>query len=88
MNKRQSLPDFPFALLVTTGQDKFGKHRRLGISKINFKVTPQNNGEILIIENTFREKGGPTFESTASPSQRGYAEPAIVNTLVEMMNKY
>ncbi len=30
----------------------------------------------------------PTFESTASPFQRGYAQPAIVNGLVEMMNKY
>jgi hypothetical protein len=30
----------------------------------------------------------PTFESTASPFQRGYAEPAIVNNLVEMISKH
>jgi neutral ceramidase len=30
----------------------------------------------------------PTFASTASPLQRGHAEPAIVNGLVEMMKKY
>ncbi len=27
----------------------------------------------------------PTFAATASPLQRGYAEPAIVNGLVDMM---
>jgi neutral ceramidase len=30
----------------------------------------------------------PTFASTASPLQRGYAESTIVNGLVEMMNKH
>jgi neutral ceramidase len=30
----------------------------------------------------------PTFESTASPFQPGYAESAIVNGLVEMMSQY
>jgi neutral ceramidase len=30
----------------------------------------------------------PTFESTASPFQRGHAEPAVVNGLVEMMSRY
>ena len=30
----------------------------------------------------------PTFASTASPLQRGYAEPAIVDDLIEMMNIY
>jgi neutral ceramidase len=30
----------------------------------------------------------PTFQSTASPFQRGHAEPAIVNGLVEMMSRY
>jgi neutral ceramidase len=30
----------------------------------------------------------PTFQSTASPFQPGYAEPAIVNGLVEMMSQY
>jgi hypothetical protein len=30
----------------------------------------------------------PTFATTASPLQRRYAEPAIVNGLIEMMNEY
>lgn len=30
----------------------------------------------------------PTFASMASPFQCGFAEPAIINGLVEMMNKY
>ena len=30
----------------------------------------------------------PTFASTASPLQSGYAEPAIINGLVEMINQY
>ncbi len=47
------------ALLVGAGQDRFGEHRGLGISSISFKVTPQNGNDIFIIENTFREKGGP-----------------------------
>jgi mannose-6-phosphate isomerase-like protein (cupin superfamily) len=46
-------------LLVAARQDRFGEHRGLGISNINFKVTSQDNTGILIIENTFREKGGP-----------------------------
>ncbi len=49
----------PLALLVAAGKDKFGEHRGLGISAINFKVTPQNENGVFIIENSFREKGGP-----------------------------
>jgi len=30
----------------------------------------------------------PTFESTASPFRRGYAEPAIVDGLVDIMSRY
>ena len=30
----------------------------------------------------------PSFESTASPLQPGYAEAAIINNLVEMMNQH
>lgn len=60
MNEQQKVQSgFPAALLVTARQDRFGEHRGLGISNINFKVTSQDNDGILIIENTFREKGGP-----------------------------
>ena len=50
---------FPAALLVTAGEDKFNEHRGLGISVIKFKVTPQDENGLFILENTFREKGGP-----------------------------
>lgn len=30
----------------------------------------------------------PTFEATGTPLQRGYAETAIVHSLVEMMSQY
>jgi quercetin dioxygenase-like cupin family protein len=49
----------PPALLVTAGMDQFGEQRGLGISSISFKVTPQDENGIFIIENTFRKKGGP-----------------------------
>jgi quercetin dioxygenase-like cupin family protein len=50
----------PSALYVPAGQDRFGEHRGLGVSVIEFKVTPQdNNGNLLILENVFHAKGGP-----------------------------
>jgi len=49
----------PLALLVAAGEDQFGEHRGLGISAISFKLTSQDGNGIFIIENTFREKGGP-----------------------------
>jgi mannose-6-phosphate isomerase-like protein (cupin superfamily) len=49
----------PLAIIVAAGQDRFGEHRGLGISSIAFKVTSQDSNGLLIIENTFREKGGP-----------------------------
>ncbi len=47
------------ALLITADMDKFGEQRGLGISSITFKMTSQDSQGIFIIENTFREKGGP-----------------------------
>jgi mannose-6-phosphate isomerase-like protein (cupin superfamily) len=47
------------AILVSAGADKFGEHRGLGISVIKFKVTPQDENGLFVLENTFREKGGP-----------------------------
>lgn len=51
--------NFPPALMVPAGQDRFGERRGLGISTIQFKATPQDGDGVLIIENTFRNKGGP-----------------------------
>jgi quercetin dioxygenase-like cupin family protein len=48
----------PF-LRVAAGEDQFGEQRGLGISTIQFKVVPPDSKGIFIIENTFREKGGP-----------------------------
>lgn len=44
---------------VAANEDQFGEHRGLGVSEITFKVTPEDNDGIFIIENTFHEKGGP-----------------------------
>jgi quercetin dioxygenase-like cupin family protein len=45
--------------LVAADQDRFGEYRGLGVSAITFKVTPKDNQDVFIIENTFHEKGGP-----------------------------
>jgi mannose-6-phosphate isomerase-like protein (cupin superfamily) len=44
-------------LHVVAGEDRFGEHRGLGISKIDFKVSAQDG--LFILENTFHQKGGP-----------------------------
>ncbi len=48
-----------YAVRVAAGQDRFGEHRGLGVSRIDFKVTPHDSSGILILENTFHAKGGP-----------------------------
>jgi quercetin dioxygenase-like cupin family protein len=55
----QAQTNIPSILQVAAGQDCFGEHRGLGISEIAFKVVPQSRNGVLIIENTFRAKGGP-----------------------------
>jgi len=55
----QTPATLPPILRVAAGEDRFGEQRGLGISAIQFKVTPQDSSGLLIIENTFREKGGP-----------------------------
>ncbi|MBC8171869.1 MAG: cupin domain-containing protein [Anaerolineae bacterium] len=50
---------FSPVLKVAAGEDRFGEHRGLGISVIEFKVTPQDSSGILILENIFHAKGGP-----------------------------
>jgi len=60
MNKSsQTQANIPSILRVAAGEDHFGEHRGLGISTIAFKVVPQDGNGLFIIENTFREKGGP-----------------------------
>ena len=49
----------PAAFRVAAGEDQFGDHRGLGIASIEFKVTSQGSNGPLILENRFREKGGP-----------------------------
>ena len=44
---------------VKAGEDRFGESRGLGISVIDFKVVPQDENGLLVIENTFQAKGGP-----------------------------
>lgn len=58
-NRLEIQSNLPPALLVAAGRDRFGEQRGLGISSILFKVLPQDSDGFLILENTFREKGGP-----------------------------
>ena len=55
----QTQAGIPSPLRVAAGEDCFGEQRGLGISTIAFKVVPQDSHGFLIIENTFRAKGGP-----------------------------
>ena len=51
--------NLPSVLRVAAGEDCFGEQRGLGISVITFKVVPQDSDGLLVIENSFRAKGGP-----------------------------
>jgi quercetin dioxygenase-like cupin family protein len=55
----QTQGSIPSVHRVGAGEDRFGEHRGLGISIIAFKVVSQDSNGLLIIENTFRAKGGP-----------------------------
>lgn len=46
-------------LRVLAGEDRFGEQRSLGISAIDFKLTPQDSHGVLVLENTFHARGGP-----------------------------
>ena len=56
---QQSSAGLPSVWRVAAGEDRFGEQRGLGISTIDFKVSPQDEDGLLIIENTFHAKGGP-----------------------------
>jgi quercetin dioxygenase-like cupin family protein len=49
----------PSAIRVAAGDDRFGEHRSLGISVIDFKVVSQERDGLLVLENTFHARGGP-----------------------------
>lgn len=55
----QSPSTAPDQRVVLMGEDRFGEHRGLGVSAIQFKVSAQDSGGLFIIENTFHTKGGP-----------------------------
>ena len=55
----QTQGSIPSVHRVEAGEDRFSEHRGLGISIIAFKVVSQDSNGLLIIENTFRAKGGP-----------------------------
>lgn len=46
-------------VLVAAGEDRFNEQRGLGISAIAFKVSAQEGSDLFVLENTFRQKGGP-----------------------------
>jgi quercetin dioxygenase-like cupin family protein len=56
---QQSSAGLPPALRVAAGEDRFGEHRSLGISTIDFKVSSPDGGGLFILENTFPAQGGP-----------------------------
>jgi mannose-6-phosphate isomerase-like protein (cupin superfamily) len=47
------------AIRVPAGEDRFGEHRGLGISSLEFKVVPHDSSGLFIIENIFHARGGP-----------------------------
>ena len=59
MNESLHIPRSVLPVRVSAGDDRFGEHRGLGISTIDFKLSSQESNDFFILENTFREKGGP-----------------------------
>lgn len=47
------------SLRVAAGEDRFGTHRGLGVSHIDFEVCPHEGSNLLVLENIFHTKGGP-----------------------------
>lgn len=46
-------------LYVAPGEDRLREHRGLGVSRIDFKVLPEDSRGLLVLENTFHARGGP-----------------------------
>jgi quercetin dioxygenase-like cupin family protein len=53
------LSEFPSVLHVPKGEDLQGEYHGLGVSVVAFKVIPQDSSGVLVLENTFHQKGGP-----------------------------
>ncbi|MBI5030158.1 MAG: hypothetical protein HZB51_06495 [Chloroflexi bacterium] len=57
MNESVQTPArIPSALRVAAGEDRFGEHRGLGVSHIDFKLMPQDSTGVFILEKTFYAK--------------------------------
>lgn len=63
----------PSVLHVAAGQDRFGEHRGLGVSRIDFKVLPEDSSGLIILENTFHAKGGPARHLHLEQDEHFYA---------------
>lgn len=59
MNEPWQSPAGNSALWVAAGEDRFGEHRGLGVSAIDFKMSSQDGSGLFVLENTFHAKGGP-----------------------------
>ncbi len=46
-------------VFVAAGEDRLAEHHGLGISVIDFKAIPSDSDGFFIVENRFRQKGGP-----------------------------
>lgn len=53
------MSDNTSVLRVAAGSDRNGEQRGLGVSKIEFKVTPEDVSGVLVLENVFHTPGGP-----------------------------
>ena len=49
----------PQPVPVAAGEDRFGEHRGLGVSAIQFKIAGQDSNGLFVLENVFTQKGGP-----------------------------
>jgi len=59
--------------MVGAGTDCQSEHRGLGVSRIDFKVCEGREDGILILENTFHQKGGPPRHSHRHQDEWFYA---------------
>jgi mannose-6-phosphate isomerase-like protein (cupin superfamily) len=62
----------PSSLWLQAGKDRFGEHRGLGISHIDFKAN-SSGGQLLVLENVFHGKGGPPRHLHHSQDEWFYA---------------
>ncbi len=60
MNENRQTPaSAPSVLRVAAGEDRFGEHKGLGISTIDFKLSERDISGLFIAEATLQVKGGP-----------------------------